>query len=534
MTRKRISILVMILILSTFAATFMPLVPAQAQPTGWRALTGMLPPYTTIDDATISPNSQYVVFTADIDVDDQYNLYSVPITGSVPVKLNPPLVAGGDVIYFSITPDSSRVIYIADQDVDERIELYNVPIAGGPALKLNGPLVSGGNVGIKFSIAADTGRVVYTADQQSNDVIELYSVPLGGGAFVKLNPPLASGGDLSPFGFEIDPVSDRVVYSADQDTDTLVELYSVPITGGLSVKLNLPVSQSISTFEITPGSAYVMYLAKAVGSSAYQLYGNNTTGGTVQKRNLDLDPGQNVLSFRISPNGSQVVYDVAANNRYVPGNLYRTSPFAGASQILTVADPEFGVDQYDFVFTPDGERIVCLYQLNAAAPLKLISVKTTGFPVSRADLFEPDAGHNIGVYRVSPDSQWVVFSDYPSSGLDSVLRAVPTAGGSPLVFGPGADQLITPDSQRVIYRSPPDGDHSDLISIQIFGGSLRNLSRMRNTDYAYAAQISPDGQWIVFQVQLIGNSGTIGYQLRVSDGAEAPLVFYNYLPLVQK
>jgi Tol biopolymer transport system component len=533
MTRKHISMPVLILILSTLTANFMPPVSAQAMPTGWRALTGVLPAYTTIDDVAISPNSQYVVFTADIDVDDQYDLYSAPITGNVPVKLNPPLAAGGAVHFFQISPDSSHVIYRADQEVDERAELYSVPIAGGPALKLNGPIVSGGNVST-FKIAADTGRVVYTADQQSNDVIELYSVPIGGSAFVKLNPPLASGGDLSPFGFEIDPVSDRIVYSADQDTNDLYELYSVPITGGLSIKLNLPVSQSISDFQITPGVAYVMFIAKAVGASAYQFYGNNTTGGTVQKRNLDLDPGENVLSFRISPSGSQVVYDVAANNRYVPGNLYRTSPLAGASQILTVADPEFGVDQYDFVFTPDGERIVCLYQLNAAAPQKLISVKTTGFPVSQADLFVPNTDHSIGVYRVSPDSQWVVFNDYPSSGLDSVLRAVPTAGGAPVTFGEGSDQLITLDSQRVIYRSPPQGAPSDLYSIQIFGGGQRNLSRVHSFDYAYGAQISPDGRWIVFQVQLTSGSGTIGYQLRVSDGSEAPLVFYNYLPLVQK
>jgi Tol biopolymer transport system component len=456
----------------------------------------------------------------------------VPLTGTTPIKLNPPLAAGGVVNLFQISPDGSHVIYLADQDVDQRRELYSVPIAGGPAVKLNGPLVSGGNVGINFRIAADTGRVVYIADQQSNDVLELYSVPIEGGAFVKLNPALVSGGDL--LTFNIDPASDRVVYSADQDTNDLYELYSVPITGGLSIKLNQPVSQSVSEFQITPGAAYVMFIAKAAGASAYQLYGNNTTGGTVQRRNLDLDPSENVLSFRISPDGSQVVYDVAANNQSVPGNLYQTSPMAGDSHILTVADPGFGVDQYDFVFTPDGERIVCVYQLNAASPQKLISVKTTGFPVVRADLFEPAAGHNIGVYRVSPDSQWVVFSDYPSSGLDSFLRAVPTAGGSPLVFGPGADQLISPDSQRVIYRSPPHGDYSDLISIQIFGGGQRNLSRVHSSDYAHAAQISPNGQWIVFQVQLVSSSGTIGYQLRVSDGSEAPLVFYTYLPLVQK
>jgi Tol biopolymer transport system component len=534
MIRKHMSVWVVVLILSTLAANFRPPVPAQALPAGWRALMAVLPAYTTIDDVTISPNSQYVVFTADIDVDDQYELYSVSITGSVPVKLNPPLVAGGAVSRLSITPDGSRVIYTADQDVDERAELYSVPIAGGPALKLNGPLVSGGNVGINFGIAADTDRVVYTADQQSNDVIELYSVPIGGGAFVKLNPPLVSGGDLSTFGFEIDPVSDRVVYRADQDTNDLSELYSVPISGGLSIKLNLPVSASVSEFQITPGAAYVMFMAKAMGASAYQLYGNDTPGGTVRRRNLDLDPGENVIGFRISPDGSQVVYNLGTNNQFGKGNLYQTSPLSGASHVLTVADPEFGVRSYDFAFTPDGERVVCIYQLDAASPKKLISVKTTGFPVVRADLFVPNTDHDVGVYQISPDSQWVVFSDYPSFNLNSTLRAVPTAGGSPVGFGLGTDVLITPDSQRVIYRSPPDGDHSDLISIQIFGGGLRNLTRVGSRDIARPDQISPDGQWIVFQVQLNSSSGTIGYQLRVSDGSEAPLVFYTYLPVVQK
>jgi Tol biopolymer transport system component len=177
---------------------------------------------------------------------------------------------------------------------------------------------------------------------------------------------------------------------------------------------------------------------------------------------------------------------------------------------------------------------VCLYQLDAASPQKLISVKTTGSPVVRADLFVPNTNHSIGVYQISPDSQWVVFSDYPAFNPNSTLFAVPTAGGSRVGFGLGTDALITPDSQRVIYRSPPYGDYSDLFSIQIFGGGQRNLSRVGSRDFALLEQISPDGQWIVFQVQLNSISGTIGYQLRVSDGGEAPLVFYTYLPVVQK
>jgi hypothetical protein len=103
-----------------------------------------------------------------------------------------------------------------------------------------------------------------------------------------------------------------------------------------------------------------MWTAKAAGGNAYQLYGNDTTGGTVRRRNLDLNPGENVLSFRISPSGSQVVYDVGKNNQFSKGNLYQTNPLSGASHILTVADPEFGIRSYDFAFRA-GESASIIY-----------------------------------------------------------------------------------------------------------------------------------------------------------------------------
>ncbi len=46
-------------------------------------------------------------------------------------KLNMPLPAGGSVVEFRITPDGSRVVYRADQDVDNVFELYSVPVQGG-------------------------------------------------------------------------------------------------------------------------------------------------------------------------------------------------------------------------------------------------------------------------------------------------------------------------------------------------------------------------------------------------------------------
>ena len=44
------------------------------------------------------------------------------------------------------SPDSSRVLYVADQDTDEVFEIYSVPAGGGTPTKLNGPLVAEGDV----------------------------------------------------------------------------------------------------------------------------------------------------------------------------------------------------------------------------------------------------------------------------------------------------------------------------------------------------------------------------------------------------
>src|SRR4051794_27103571 len=104
----------------------------------WRSLTGPLPAYVSRIDYQISPDSKMVAFTADLDTDDVVELYPEPITGTHPIKLNPPLVKNGEVFTFLFTPDSQSILYLADQEVDNRFELYSVPVTGGEAKKLNG------------------------------------------------------------------------------------------------------------------------------------------------------------------------------------------------------------------------------------------------------------------------------------------------------------------------------------------------------------------------------------------------------------
>jgi hypothetical protein len=82
--------------------------------------------------------------------------------------------------------------------------------------------------------------VVYHADQDTDNVYELYSVPLDGSdSPVKLNSSLSGGEDVQ-HGFQISPASRRVVYRADQDVDEVIEPYASTGLDGGSYTIFLP------------------------------------------------------------------------------------------------------------------------------------------------------------------------------------------------------------------------------------------------------------------------------------------------------
>jgi hypothetical protein len=126
----------------------------------------------------ISPDSSRVVYIAYQPINGQDELYSVPISGpaGLGVRLNGGLTAGGDVTTFLISPDSRRVVYRANQQAINVFELYSTPTEGpvSAGIKLNGPLTANGSVKDFFGISPDSGRVLYIADQDTDEMSELY------------------------------------------------------------------------------------------------------------------------------------------------------------------------------------------------------------------------------------------------------------------------------------------------------------------------------------------------------------------------
>ena len=152
-----------------------------------------------------------------------------------------------------------------------------------------------GDVGT-FSGAGD--RVIYLADQDTDQVIELYSVRITGGMVTKLNGPLPVGGDVVEYSSFFAAISGIVVYLADQNTNNRFAVYSVPITGGTSTRISepLPGLRTVTGFDVS-GNGMVAYLADGIGNPD-ELFSVSATGvGTVDKLNDAPVTGGNVSNF---------------------------------------------------------------------------------------------------------------------------------------------------------------------------------------------------------------------------------------------
>ena len=135
-----------------------------------------------VQQSQISPDGTTVVYRADQDFNGAFELYSVPIDGSAAaVKLNPAFTSADQDVFsfFRISADSTTVVYRADQDINNAFELYSVPIGGGAAVKLHSDFTSSvQGVVFDFNISADSLWVVFRGDLDTDNVIEVYSSSL--------------------------------------------------------------------------------------------------------------------------------------------------------------------------------------------------------------------------------------------------------------------------------------------------------------------------------------------------------------------
>ncbi|MFN2134551.1 MAG: hypothetical protein ACK2UK_01265 [Candidatus Promineifilaceae bacterium] len=212
----------------------------------------------------VDPAGSRVVFIAGWDGADRQQLLSVPVTGGAEVGLNEGIEAIGfpgsewDTIGVAISPDSQRVVYRVEEEVGPNrsaYHLYSVPIGGGTPARLD-VFPPDPHYLDEFSITPDSTRVTFTADEKG--IVQLYTTPIAAGDPIRLSDPAAQ-----PKGVRrtvVSPDSSRVVFLGRTKNE---ELFSAPITGGSNQKLNGPLVElgSVENFVVAPDSKRVIYLA---------------------------------------------------------------------------------------------------------------------------------------------------------------------------------------------------------------------------------------------------------------------------------
>lgn len=253
--------------------------------------------------ATFSPDGNWILYAADQDVDDISELYVVATANpGVSTKVNPSLTGDSDVCRWDFSPDSLSIAYCADADTVNTIELYRVQLSAlGVASKINAPIVAGGEVSPGFKFSSDSSFMMYTADQDTLGIHELYRVETNApGVSQKISGPMIALGDA--FDFRIRPDDLAVVYRADQETNTVLELYSVDLDApGVSTKVH-PALTGSDTFpyRYSVDGTSILYLADQDGASTIDLYKVDVASpGTSVRMNNGLGAGGEVHDFKI-------------------------------------------------------------------------------------------------------------------------------------------------------------------------------------------------------------------------------------------
>ena len=245
----------------------------QSDPT---LLAGPLVGYGNVVEYELSRDGTHVVYRADQDVNELFELFVVPSDGSAaPARLHSALVPGGDVIEHHIAPDGGGVVFLADAEVDEVFELFQTRLSPPfVALRLSGSLTPHGDVSPGFVFRHAQNHVVYRADPEQNSVHELFEVPLDGSASPsKLSGPMAAGGDVLP-GFQVSPDGSRVLYRADQEGDGVNELFVAfdATAPGRRVNDALVPGGDVLSFRIAPDGKRVLYLADQANDEVVELF----------------------------------------------------------------------------------------------------------------------------------------------------------------------------------------------------------------------------------------------------------------------
>mgnify|MGYP001075479840 FL=1 len=466
---------------------------------------------------TISPDGRYVVFVADAHDDEVFEIFSVPTIGGPRVTLFTAPAADLTVIP-KITPDSSHVVFIVGGSA--RIyNFYAVPIASGPIVELfEGGRISHSN----FNISNDSKNVFFREDRSTPVYHEIiWRLPINGSPPVRISPETC---ETCRYDFIISPDNQNIVYTEDSDTPP-ISLFSVDLDGNNRQMY----AEWVVNFDITPNGNEVIFTKQLPTSPKINLYAVPISGGVPIQLNGDLvEGGQVMWPFKITPDSQHVLYraDESVDDQYL---LYGAD-IDGSDHwpLIDVAIPvPATMDVITFDITPNSQGVIFKANPFVEGRFDLFSVPILGGSPYHLN-YELTDYEYIMSERVTPNSLGLVYLAHIEPGLTE-LFAVSIFGTDHVKLNPTlpsggsvANFLISPNSQGVVYIADQEMAHVDnLYAVPTWGGvspvqlnpplvSFGNVSRFSITTdskgVVYLADQEVDGQWelfLTFDFQLV-------------------------------
>jgi hypothetical protein len=385
----------------------------------------------------ISPDSRKVVLRSTV---GGLRLRAVPIAGPAKagVRLTDPFIAAGTLGEFKISADSKSVVYRGAQDTAAVDELYRVPLTLSPepnplTVKLNAPLPPGGGV-TSFVLSANNGPVFYRAEQDTDGVFELYRVGFGGSGRVKLSRPLPPGWDVvsdgtvgsgQRIGYSSVPDGTRVIYEIQNSLDaTQRELHSVPTAGPANAGVRLDGASATSTemsYLVTPDSSQVVY--NLAGDDGLTWGYRVPVAGPAPASTLITWPSSTSHLFTLSPDSNHIVWKLDPGAAGADPTLMSTPLDETVFQSVRLNGDE--IPEMPMLVNANSTRVVYRERGEQVEHLYSASIDATGNRYNRTEALDPIFTERI---TLTPNGVSIVYSakQTSTSGLHLYIsRIVP-------------------------------------------------------------------------------------------------------------
>jgi Tol biopolymer transport system component len=238
-----------------------------------------------------SGDSTQVLYYADQQTDETYELFAAAANGSGNVKVNGTLALNADVPCcdtFSWSPDSNYVSYTANQSTVVDAYLWNRTTGTRTVLDSAGPTTV-----LHNAWSPNGQKLAFFGDSQSGvGWRKLYIANNNGGNATLASGTMSSGGSFAYYTNLVfnqpsyrpawSPDSSRYLYAADKNIDGVLELFAATADGSRNIK----VSEAVATGTGIDGHGFgwsndgkkVIYIQDIGGMFA--LFSNDSLGGT--------------------------------------------------------------------------------------------------------------------------------------------------------------------------------------------------------------------------------------------------------------